>query len=160
MAYAGSFWENHDCVRSVPKATLNDKLYSKHSFVLDLKNGKGIEKVTFNDGLEMTIINSGCEYVGLTYQVTFPKKLPQTNVKYWYEKAAEIIGKISEDNTYSANLKKAIVVIGKYIKSSNLKYGEELEVSDSSIREFLVVSAPEQNNYKTFFQFSYSIGPL
>lgn len=156
-AHADDYWKRNGCVRSLPEPTLSSRFFPGRTFVLDQESGKGIENVTVNKGLKLTVVNSGCEYFVLEYHFKFQGKMPQGDVKFWYEKAVDSIDAIVDANTSPANLKKARDAIRKYLNSENPKFGEEIEMSKNVMREFIVVNTPVQDGGEAVLKVDFNI---
>ncbi|MGI8494894.1 MAG: hypothetical protein ACR2L1_06230 [Pyrinomonadaceae bacterium] len=166
----GQTTQSDDCVRAIPEPIIKNQVFPKTSF--KLVKGKsypfesvGYEKVQIKDGLNLTIINSGCENYTLTFR--FEVSNLSHNIKdanFWYGKAVELMlmvkkGIRSQD---TGLITKGTNAINSYIKKNReLKYENYIDFGGSEIRDVVVVDKVKKQGLKKYqIEISYSIGPL
>jgi hypothetical protein len=91
------YFEN--CLYGQPEAIFNKEMeeVAKHEF--KIKQKEGIENVQFTDGLELTIFQSGCDYIRQQFQfeMAAPSDTIDTNTtEYWVAQAINSFQKLGE----------------------------------------------------------------
>ncbi len=166
----GQITQSDDCVRAIPEPIIKKQVFPKTSF--RLVKGKsypfesvGYEKVQIKDGLNLTIINSGCENYTLTFRFEVSNLSHKTeDARFWYGKAVELMlmvkkGIRSQDTDL---IKRGTNAVNSYIKKNRkLKYENYIDFGESEIRDVVVVDKVKKQGLKNYqIEISYSIGPL
>lgn len=75
-----------DCPNPVPVAVFSDTLSAVTSHQFHLKATEGIEEVAFKNGMQLTLIQSGCEAIRQEFQFRLPgDDFPDDTITYWIE---------------------------------------------------------------------------
>jgi hypothetical protein len=166
----GQTTQSDDCVRAIPEPIIKKTVFPKTSFKL-IKNKSypfesvGYEKVQIKNGIDLTIINSGCENYTLTFRFELSNLSHQTeDAKFWYRKAVELMLMVKKGiRSQDTNLiVRGTNAINSYIKKNRkLKYENYIDFGGSDIRDVAVVDKVEKQGRRKYqIEISYSIGPL
>ncbi len=100
-----------DCRYGSPKPIFRPGLegIAEHSF--QLQGDKGIERITLADGLQLLIIQTGCDYIRQEFRFEWVDELPAAADEYWVQQAAEKfrrLGRLGPDYVVYLSLFRAL----------------------------------------------------
>ncbi len=114
------------CKYGEPQAIFTDSLteFHKHRFIL--RNKVGIESVSFKDGVEMTIYQSGCDYVKQDFEFEMSSPPDSISNEYWIQLAVDRFRTLGQiDSAYYAFSSWAQAIDSK---ATEMKLAEVTEV--------------------------------
>ncbi len=166
----GQTTQSSDCVRAIPEPIIKKQVFPKKSFQLEKRKSYpfesvGYEKVQIKNGINLTIINSGCENYTLTFRFEVSNLSHKTeDTRFWYRKAVELMLMVKKGiRSQDKNLiTRGTNAINSYIKKNRkLKYENYIDFGGSDIRDVAVVDKVKKQGRKKYqIEVSYSIGPL
>ncbi len=166
----GQTLQSSDCVRAIPEPIMIRRVFPKKAFKLEKNKSYpfesiGYEKVQIKNGLNLTIINSGCENYTLTFQFDlsgFSHKIEDTN--FWYRKTVELMLMTKKGiRPQDINLiNRGTKAVSSYIeKNGKPKYENYIYFGGSEIRDVVVVNKVKKQGLKKYrVEISYGVGPL
>ncbi len=84
-----------NCRYGKPKAIFSGSIPGIEGHDFRIKSLKGIEEVNFSDGVELTIIQSGCDSIRQDFQFTLPGNYEKEEAIFWVTKAVEEFQRLS-----------------------------------------------------------------
>jgi hypothetical protein len=157
-----------NCVRGAAESVVKKKIFPKSTFQLQPDKLTGKETVELDNGDKLIIKNWGCSYYVLTFRFETSRfQKEPANVGFWYKRAVTLMNEVEKGMDVPVELAKAMQMIVERIEEDvpneykNLKYGEEIDVTNGAIREFVSIDKVEQLNDKTFaIEITIARGPL
>jgi hypothetical protein len=158
----------NNCLRGVAAPVVKKDIFPKSTFLLQADKLTGIETVKLDKDDKLTIKQWGCAYYALTlrFETTRFQNEPG-NVGFWYKRAVTLVNEVAKGIDAPLELSKATEVIVEHIEEdvpngyTNLKYGEEMDISNSAIRQFVSIDKVEQLSDKKFaIEITIARGPL
>jgi hypothetical protein len=161
--------DSFECVRAVPTAIINKKVFPKTIFTLQKNkefpfNQLGFETVEFKNGDKLTIEHVGCENYTLVFNFKTKRFVGKPDeVRFWYQTATQLV-----EQTIKGLREPNLIVRGNkaltlYIKrNKNLKFDEEIDFGGEDIREVVSVSRAEKQSEEGEDEItvSFGVGPL
>ncbi len=157
-----------DCKREVATPVVKKSVYPKTTFQLQADKLTAIETVELDNGDKLIIKNWGCKYYALTFRfetTRFQKET--TNVGFWYKRAVTFVNEVSKGIDAPIEIGQATeILVGKIEEDvpnayQNLKFGEEIEVANGNVPEFVSVDKVEQlSDQKFAVEVTIARGPL
>jgi hypothetical protein len=163
--YAGDedLTEDYDCPRGIPEPVLDEKKFPGRTFRLQ-EDRTGLEKFNFSNGDKLTITNSGCEYIMLTFRFETKKfSGDTTDLKYWSESAVKLFNGIKKNCKTSFDWDKGLQALKNFysVNTPESQTGPEIDFGGEDIRSFVSFDRIEQINEKEFaVTVSFGVGPL
>jgi hypothetical protein len=166
----GQTTQSSDCVRAIPEPIIKKTVFPKTSF--KLVKGKsypfesvGYEKVQIKNGLNLIIINSGCENYTLTFRFEVSNLSHKIeDARFWYRKAVELMLMVKKGirTPDTGLINRGTNAINSYIKKNRkLKYENYIDFGGSEIRDVAVVDKVKKQGRKKYqIEVSYGVGPL
>jgi hypothetical protein len=157
------------CVRSIPTPIVKKSVFPNTSFVLKktIESGwivaEGIEKVKFNNGDRLLIMNSGCESFAIAFHFETNRLIGNLNdPKYLYRRSAGLMKQILKGLNSPIDLKQGIVALENYeAKNSEPKLDTEIEYGGFDIRSAVKLGEVKKAaNGRTIVQVLFYYGPL
>ena len=152
-----------DCVRGRPEPVVKNNIFPKTTFTFLSDSSIAFEIIEFDNGDNLVITHSGCEYYVLTFRfVTARFQNDTTNSKYWFEKALQLINESAKGIDAPIRLDSAITALTAYSnKTDTPKFREEIDYGETEIRNFVSVDRVQKINDKRFsIELTFAIGPL
>jgi hypothetical protein len=157
-----------NCVRGAAEPVVKKNMFSKSTFQLQPDKLTGIETVELDNGDKLIIKNWGCEYYSLTFRFETSRFQNEPgNVGFWYKRAVTLMNEIAKGIESPLQLEKATEVIVERIEQDvpngykNLKYEDEIDITNDGIREFVNIEGVEQLSDKKFaIKITITRGPL
>jgi hypothetical protein len=157
-----------NCVRGAAESVVKRDIFPKSTFQLQPDKLTGIETVELDKGDKLIIKNWGCAYYALTFRFETSRFQNEPgNVGFWYKRAVSLVNEVLKGIDAPLDLAKAKEAIAKRIEKDvpngydNLKYGEEIDVENGDIREFVSIDKVEQLNDKIVaIEITFAKGPL
>ena len=153
-----------DCTRAEPTRIVKKSVYPKTTFKLSRDRRTGTETVNLPNGDRLVITNAGCEYFYLGFRFETRRfSARTTNTKYWFARAAQLIGEVDKGiNAPSIEIPKAVRAINKRIrKPTRPQIGEEIDYGGTDIRTFFAVKQVKRLSRGRFaLELYFAVGPL
>lgn len=157
-----------NCVRGVATPVIKKDVFPNNTFQLKADKVTGIETVELKEGDKLIIKNWGCKYYALTFRFETSRfQNDLDNVGFWYKRAVSFINEVATGVNAPIELAKAGEVIVERIEADvpngykNLKFGEEINMTNGDIREFVSIDKVEQIGDKKFaIEITFARGPL
>jgi hypothetical protein len=157
-----------NCVRGAAVPVIKKNIFPKNTFQLQADKVTGMETVELDKGDKLIIKQWGCDYYALTLRFETTRFQNEIgNVGFWYKRAVTFVNEVAKGIDAPVDLAKATEAIAEHIEEDvpneyrNLKYGEEIEISNGAIREFVSIDKIEQVNDKKFaIEVTIARGPL
>lgn len=87
--------EGSDCKYGSPRALFSPTQAGVQSHTFTAIKNEGTEQITFKDGLELTLLQSGCDHIRQEFQFTLAGNFEKEQAVFWVEKAAELLKRLS-----------------------------------------------------------------
>jgi hypothetical protein len=157
-----------NCVRGVAEPVIKKNIFPKNSFQLQADKLTGIETVELDNGDKLIIKQWGCGYYALTFRFETERFQNEPgNVGFWYKRAVTFINEVAKGIDSPLELTKTADIVAERIEGDvpneykNLKYGEEMDVTNGDIREFVSIDKVEQLSDKKYaIEITVARGPL
>jgi hypothetical protein len=157
-----------NCIRGAAEPVIKKDIFPKNTFQLQADKVTGIETVELDKGEKLTIKQWGCDYYALTLRFETTRFQNETgNVGFWYKRAVTLVNEVAKGIDAPLEIPKVTDVIAEHIEEDvpneykNLKYGEEMEIANGAIREFVSIDKVEQMSDKKFaIEVTIARGPL
>lgn len=85
----------NDCKYGTPKAIFSSEQPSVQDHTFTALGNEGTEKVTFQDGLGLTLLQSGCNHIRQEFQFTINGNFEEQPSGFWIEKTMELLKRLS-----------------------------------------------------------------
>ena len=159
------FWTKNNCTLEIPKAIVNESQKGEgYSFELDKIRGRSIEKLTFDKGDELTVINKGCSFVWVAYSFALNEKVHEldlTDKIAVSKKMLSLIDFASKLTTPPLEMKGRLPMLGQVIEQIGpFEMGQEFLFSSETIKEGFTLDKIEKRNGKLLLDFYFSRGPV
>ena len=159
------FWTKNNCTREIPKAIVNESQKGEgYSFELDKIRERSIEKLTFDKGDELTVINKGCSSVWVAYSFALNEKVHEldlTDKIAVSKKMLSLIDFASKLTTPPLEMKGRLPMLGQVIEQIGpFEMGQEFLFSSETIKEGFTLDKIKKRNVKLLLDFYFSRVPV
>lgn len=152
-----------DCPRSVPERIVKSSVEPQPTFELNKEKSVGTETLQFDNGDRLVVKNWGCEYFVVTFRFETNRfKADTTNLMYWLDKSAVLMGEITEAVDAPLDFNGGVVAMRR-MNNPEIKYelGQEIVYSDGEIRQFTTLDRVQQiDDSRYAVEVSFALGPL
>lgn len=115
-----------NCRYGEPEAIFNASLPGVIEHDFRLKTKEGVERLRFDSGKELTIVQAGCDSIRQDFQFYLPGSFPKADSGYWVEKAVEEfqqLGRLGNEYMMFSSWAQAIAAAG-----ASLQLTESIEI--------------------------------
>ncbi len=138
---SGSSSSANTCPYGSPVAIFDEKIPGivTHQFSVEGQNAN--ESVQFDNGMALSILQSGCEHIHQEFRFTIPGKAPEDGDAFWMAQAAQqfhFLGQLSERHHQYHQYAKAIETI-----APEAKLAQEVALGDGFSIKTDRISGPD-----------------
>lgn len=152
-----------DCPRGTPERIIKASVEPQPTFELDRTKNTASEILQFQNGDRVVVKNGGCEYFVVTFRFETDRfKADTTDMMYWLDKSAVLVGEISEAIDAPLDFNDGVAMI-KRMNGPEVKYepGQEIVYSEGEIRQFTSLDRVEQLDGTTYaVEVTFALGPI
>ena len=152
-----------DCPRGTPERIVKASVEPQPTFELDRVKNTASEVLQFQNGDRVVVKNGGCEYFVVTFRFETDRfKADTTDMMYWLDKSALLVGEISEAIDAPLDFNDGVAMI-KRMNGPEIKYepGQEIVYSEGEIRQFTSLDRVEQLDRTTYaVEVTFALGPI
>lgn len=131
-----------DCRYGAPEPIFHASLpaVARHDF--QLLKGQGIEQLAFKDGLELEVLQSGCEYIEQEFRFRQAGKFQKAPPDFWIDEAARIfnrLGSLGPEYLSYYSLAQAIDE-----QAGRIRLGQDIELQPGFFFKMEPISAADE----------------
>ncbi|MEO1514222.1 MAG: hypothetical protein AAFV95_04395 [Bacteroidota bacterium] len=132
-----------DCRYGKPTAIFNDSLPAIQQHQFELQGKTGFERISFQNGLQLELYQSGCDNIQQEFRFSLPGQPPQDTPEFWFKQAVSLLN-------YLGGLSKkqqALLMWSNMIrqKSTPAKLGQAVELEPGAFAKIDHIKGTEQN---------------
>jgi len=164
LAHAsGDAVEFVDCPRGVPERIVKGSVEPQPTFEVNKEKNIATEVIQFQNGDRVVVQNSGCEYFVVTFRFETNRfKADTTDMVYWLDKSAVLVGEITEAVDAPLDFNDGVSAIRK-MNGPEVKYdlGQEIVFAEGDIRQFATLDRVQKIDPARYaVEVSFVIGPI
>jgi Fe-S cluster assembly iron-binding protein IscA len=152
-----------DCPRGTPERIVKASVEPQPTFELDKGKNIASEVLQFQNGDRIVVKNGGCEYFVVTFRFETNRfQADTTDMMYWLDKSAVLVGEISEAIDAPLDFNDGVAMIKK-MNGPEVKYepGQEIVYSEGEIRQYTTLDRVEQLDPSRYaVEVTFALGPI